>query len=168
MGTVRSDHIVITCAPRCGLGESGLKSEIQSVEVSFFVQATEDRPRLVDSVKARLSLGTDPSSEELQGHFGNRILRVTFRLVGEEAQRVFVSLASSLRKDHRSDIEGNLGAFMDEHKALYIRLDKQELLDGRYVLATKDPVRIKVKPRAFLMKGDATAFYHRVMGPSER
>ena len=58
---------------------------------------------------------------------------------------------------------GDLGAVIDEHNALYMRLSKQVLvMSGSAVLASSDPIRVKVKPRSHIVKRDPVAFYARL------
>jgi RNA binding exosome subunit len=38
---------------------------------------------------------------------------------------------------------------LDENGNFYVRLDKQEALKGKIKLATRDPIRIKMKARMF-------------------
>ncbi len=52
---------------------------------------------------------------------------------------------------------------LDEHNALYIRLSKQVLvMRGSAVLASSDPIRVKVKPRSYMVKRDPEGFYARL------
>ncbi len=142
------------------------KREIQSVEVSFFVHATEDQSRLIQCIEESLDLEGAPKFEPLRGHYGNRIVHVRYHVTGDDAERLFVSLASQLNTEEAHTILGSVDSMMDEHKALYLRVSKQQLLSGKVVLAQKDPVRLKVKPRSFMIGGDARGFYARIMGLS--
>ena len=143
------------------------KSEIQSVEVSYFVHATEDETRLIQSVGEKLSLEVAPQREELRGHFGNRIVHVRYHVTGDKAENLFTSITSRIDRADSQAILDTLHAMMDEHRALYLRLNKQQLLSGKIALAPNDPVRVKVKPRSFMIRGDARKFYARIMGLSQ-
>ncbi|TLY12873.1 MAG: hypothetical protein E6K84_05590 [Thaumarchaeota archaeon] len=137
-------------------------NEIQSVEVSFFVHATEDESRLVRAVSSFFSL-SEPEVEALEGHFGNRISHVTFRVTREGAARLFSRIVALLSGEETVAILGDRGRNIDERGALYLRFSKQELLAGRLVLAENDPVRLKLKPRGYL-KGDPATFYAARLG----
>jgi RNA binding exosome subunit len=139
------------------------KSEIQSVEVSFFVHATEDEPRLLQCIEASLHLGATPKLEQLRGHFGNGITHVSYHLTGADAARLFVSLASQLGMEEANAILERIDTMMDEHRALYLRLSKQQLVSGKIALASNDSVRLKVKPRSFMIGRDARTFYAKIM-----
>jgi len=126
-----------------------VKSQIQSVEVTYLVHATEDPGKLETGVSLLLGTGASPSSESLVGHFGNEITRVRIHITGNEAEsavrRVFAALPGEVSREISSD----LGSFLDEHSALFLRFDKQLLVQGRLALGSGDPVRMKVKPRLF-------------------
>ena len=144
-----------------------MKGPIQSVEVSYLLHATEDPQRLDEAVKAMISSDTPPDVEELEGHFGNRILRVRFHLTGDEASRAFSGIVARLPQQLRDDLTNNLGTHLDEHVALFLRLDKQRLVSGFLAMGTADPVRVKVKPRTFLLRGGAQQLYSRLLGDGE-
>ena len=137
-------------------------SEIQSVEVSFLVHATEDESRLVEAVNSFFSL-SEPEVEALEGHFGNKISHVTYSVTRGEASRLFSRIAALLSGEETVAILGDRGRNIDERGALYLRFSKQELLGGRLILAESDPVRVKFKPRGY-MRGDPAAFYASMLG----
>jgi RNA binding exosome subunit len=140
-----------------------VQREVQSVEVSCFIQATEDEARVIGSVMKHLEIAQEPELEPLEGHFGNRILHARWHLTGEEAWKSARALAAFLGSDGRGELKKNLRSYLDEHGALYLRLNKQTLVSGAGVVADADPVRVKVKPRGFLLKGPPEMFYERLM-----
>ncbi len=141
-----------------------MKGPVQSVEVSYLVHATEDGDRLGKAVRERLKIGPTAEIEDLEGHFGNRILRARHHLTGEDASLALASLSSSLTAEARRELLGNLAAMIDEHSALYVRLDKQSFLAGGLSLSNADPVRVRVKPRLFIVRGGAAEFFREALG----
>ena len=140
-----------------------MKGVIQSLEVTYFVHATEDQEKIERAVSWLLGREVAPETETLEGHFGNRILSARVHLTGEEAGSGFSHLASSLPPAVLDQILSELGSHLDEHSALFMRLDKQSLVSGSVALGASDPVRVKVKPRSFMVKGGAPDFYARLM-----
>lgn len=137
-----------------------MSSAVQSLEVSYFIQMTEDEEKVRRAVGAMV--GGDPPEErqEAWGHHGNKIVWVRLHLTGDQAEAALRRIVSLIDPDERRAILGDLGAAMDEHNALYIRLSKQVLvMKGSAVLASSDPVRVKVKPRSFVVKRDPEGFY---------
>jgi RNA binding exosome subunit len=57
------------------------------------------------------------------------------------------------------DVLSEIASHVDEHSALFLRFDKQGLVAGSLRLGSADAVRVKVKPRGFIPKGGADAFY---------
>jgi len=141
-----------------------LKGPIQSVEVTYLVHATEDQKKVGEALDRVLAIKTQPVVEQLEGHFGNEILSVKLHLTGEEAARAFQGVVASLPKNLKADLIANIGSFLDEHSALFLRLDKQRLISGTLALRSGDSVRLKVKPRLFLLKGGAAEFFASLIG----
>lgn len=137
---------------------------VQSVEVTYLIHATEDPGRIGAAVARVLATSTLPETELLEGHFGNQIVKARLHLTGEEAARAFENAVVKMPRGMKKEIISNIGSFLDEHSALFLRLDKQLLVSGSLSLATGDAVRIKVKPRIFLVKGGAAQFYSRLIG----
>lgn len=147
-----------------GSGPAGVKGVIQSLEVTYFVHATEDREKIEKAVARLLGQEPNPEAEALEGHFGNQIVRARVHLTGEDAGSGFSRLVGSLPPAVLEQIVSELESHLDEHSAFFVRLDKQSLVSGSVSLGDSDPVRVKVKPRAFLIKGGAADFYARLMG----
>lgn len=140
-----------------------MKSPIQAVEVSYFVQATEDPEGLDRRIRVLLDIQGQGEVDSLEGHFGNKILHVRHHLIGSEAERVVEALATNLPAEVKGELDESMAKSIDEHSALYLRLDKQMLMTGRMGLGTSDPIRIKLKPRLFTVRGELQDFYRRVM-----
>lgn len=125
-----------------------LDLQFKSVEVSYFLHATEDYDRVIAAIANALHI--QPKSftlSDAQGHYGNPIKVVRAHLVGKEASdfaRVLFGSFSSIQKQETlKDIDRSL----NEHGDLFIRFDKQRLLLGKLVSSDIDPVRIKIKLR---------------------
>ncbi len=136
-----------------------MKPPIVSVEVAYLIHATEDEKK-VERAVARL-LGGNPAfqTEALEGHFGNQIIRTKTHLTGDLAASSFRHIVAALPPHVRDAIAGELGTFVDEHSALYLRLDKQRLISGSPEIGTADSIRVKVKPRLHALQQGALEFY---------
>jgi len=140
-----------------------VSSSVQSVEVSYFLQMTEDEERVRKAVEGLLGGDHPAEREDAEGHFGNKIVWMRQHVTGREADAATGAIISKMDDSDRDAILADLGPWVDEHGALYIRLNKQVLvMDGRATLGSSDPVRVKVKPRPFVMKGDLESFYTRL------
>lgn len=132
--------------------------------MTWLVHATEDGEKIGGAVARLFGASAPPRVERLEGHFGNEILKARVHLTGEEAARATRSLFSALPGAVKAAIVADLDRFVDEHSALFLRLDKQALVTGSLALGSGDPVRVKVKPRLFIVKGSAPQFYSGLMG----
>lgn len=136
-----------------------MKGSIQSLEVSYFVHATEDLGKIGAAVASLLDYAGEAKTDEMEGHFGNSIVRVRYHITGDDAQRAFEQVTSKMGQSVRNRLKDELDEHLDEHWALYVRLDKQRLLSGRLELTDADPVRIRVKPRLYTAKGGARSLF---------
>lgn len=132
--------------------------------MTYLVHSTEDGERIGDAVARLLATPGSPEFERLDGHFGNEISRVRVHLLGEDAERALQRVFSAIPSEMRKAIESDLESYIDEHSALFLRFDKQDLVSGGVSLGSSDPVRLKVKPRLFIVKGTAPEFYRGLLG----
>ena len=136
-----------------------MRGPIQSLSVSYLVHATEDDELVLEAVKKQMVGETEFKREDLEGHYGNRISHVEFHLTGRDAEQAFSRIARGMSQKSKRDLLSSISEHVDEHSALFLRLDKQRLVSGELSLGETDPVRVKVKPRVFLLKGGGAKFY---------
>ena len=136
-----------------------MKSAIQSLDVSYFLHATEDIGKVNPAVAELIGSKAPFEVEQMTGHFGNPIERVELHLHGDEAARSLESLVTKLPSSLRADLLRGIDELVDEHSSLFLRLDKQKLVRGQLAMGTNDVVWLKVKPRAFVTKGRGKEFF---------
>jgi RNA binding exosome subunit len=124
------------------------KSTLASVDIRFFAQATEDEDRLVKTVSERLRIPEEVfEKENLEGHFKNPIISFRAHITGADADRFAKGLAVLFDEIDRETVLRNIPSQMDEHGALYLRIDKQSLFTGKLKESQADTVRIRLKIR---------------------
>jgi len=128
------------------------------------VHATEDPAKVRGAVQAILGISSPPVTQILEGHFGNKIIHAKHLLTGDAASSALSNLANAMSIEAKDELLGDLDQMIDDHEALYIRLDKQSFLTGKLALAKEDPIRVRVKPRLFLMRGEAKEFFRNALG----
>lgn len=140
-----------------------MKSQFQSVEITYLVHATEDPAKIEGAARDLLGVEAVAEPQRLEGHFGNEITMVKLHVTGAYADLAVSHVLSRMSGRLRREVASGVGSFVDEHSALFLRFDKQSLVQGTLVLGSADPVRVKVKPRLFVMRGRAGDFYVRLL-----
>ncbi|MCL2295897.1 MAG: exosome protein [Methanomassiliicoccaceae archaeon] len=101
------------------------------LRVNVFCYATENEEVIHDAM-AEL-LGTDEFEyDTADSEHGNRILIFSGEL---SKQKEIMPIFLKLGKELTDDLKGCLEERIDEDCVFYLRLDKQELVQGRYVIA---------------------------------
>jgi len=72
-------------------------------------------------------------------------VKIEAKLTFENAGQFAHSLVSKLSKSERLKILRDLQLHSDDDGNLYIRVDKQRLLQGDFQIAEDDPIRVKIK-----------------------
>jgi hypothetical protein len=120
---------------------------LAGVQVSFLVHATEDEDRIVEAVEAGLGVERGLFAVSvLEGHHGNPIKRYEARLKGREAKRFLERLAEGIGGSVRDRLTLGLQDYLDDKGTLYLRFDKQALVEGRLELGGEG-IRVRVKPK---------------------
>ncbi len=122
--------------------------DFSSVTVSFFIHSTEDEVRLRQLVEERL--GLEPSElthEKITGYFGNEILSIRAHVTSPKAQILAERIIEHLSNAARTSIRSDIDKAVDEHDALYLRLDRQSLSNPMLSISDEEPIRIKLKPK---------------------
>jgi RNA binding exosome subunit len=101
------------------------------LRVNVFCYATENE-EIVHNAMAML-MGTEEfECDVANSEHGNRILILSSEL---SKQKEVVPVFQRLGKDLVDELKGRLEDRIDEDCVFYIRLDKQELVQGRYMIA---------------------------------
>lgn len=118
---------------------------IQSVELSTIAHATEDPIKVGKALQNLLQdIHQQFTRHYLEGHHGNPIVKIEAKLTDENASQFACSLVRKLSKSERLILLRDLKLHSDDGN-LYIRVDKQRLLQGALQIAKDDPIRVKIK-----------------------
>jgi RNA binding exosome subunit len=121
--------------------------DFASVKISFFVHSTEDETRLEKDVTAAFALHPgEITFDSVQGHFGNKMLFAKVHLTGNRAEKVSEAIFERLSQRAKSQLNDEIGRSVDEHDALYLRVDRQSLAKD-FDLSDEEPLRVKLKPK---------------------
>jgi len=123
---------------------------IRRIEARTYCHATEEEERVATALAFAVPEGVT-SREELEGHFGNPLVRLTRRVEKRPAIRAVWShwAAAGVPSAIARDMEARL----DEDGVLHFRLDKQAAFRERLELAQdSDPIDIRLKLIAYPAK----------------
>lgn len=121
--------------------------EFASVTVSFFVHSTEDSESLLSIISDKLGLAPEElHTERVDGYYGNPIVSVKAHVTGRRAREIALGILRNLSKRAKQQIMSELDKSMDEHDALYLRIDRQSI-NREIALSDEQPIRVKLKPK---------------------
>ncbi len=115
------------------------------LEVEVYIHATESVDKVINSLIDLLTTNAPIIIEVLYGHYGNPIYKVSSVIKDEElTMKIITRLCSSMT--NRNQLMETISARVNSGGNIFIRLDKQEFVQGHVVLSDGDDVvRIKVK-----------------------
>jgi RNA binding exosome subunit len=115
--------------------------------IDIVVHATEDKQRITNSVLSTLEISHPNKFEEIEyeGHWGNKILRLTAELKKKDAQTLIKKNLMSLSFVDKKNLLDNLEQYIDEKGNLHLRLDKQRMCKNKISLSDTEGVKIKFK-----------------------
>ena len=122
--------------------------QFKSVEIVYFLHATEDYDKVIVTIAKEFSTSIDKFEvSSAEGHYGNPLRIVKAHITGVEARDFAESFFGRLSSIVKDNIVQEIELSLNEHGDLFVRLDKQQLLAGKIVLAEVDPIRLKFKLR---------------------
>ena len=115
--------------------------------IDIVVHATEDKYRITNSVLSTLEISHLNKLEEIEyeGHWGNKILRLTAEIKKNGAQSLIKIILRSLSFIDKKNLLDNLEKYIDEKGNLHLRLDKQKMCKNKISLSDTEGVKIKFK-----------------------
>ncbi len=121
--------------------------EFLSSFIDIVVHATEDKMRIIRSVISTLEIPLQEKFNEIQyeGHWGNKILRLTTEINNKEAQTLIEKILKSLSFTEKEYLITELDKHIDEKGNFYLRLDKQKLCKNKISLSETEGIKIKFK-----------------------
>ena len=122
--------------------------QFKSVEIAYFLHATEDHDRVIASIAKELSVSIDRFEVcSAEGHYGNPLKTTKAHLTGAEARDFAEIFFGRIPSIVRGSLAQEIGLSLNEHGDFFVRLDRQQLIAGKIVLTEVDPVRMKFRLR---------------------
>jgi RNA-binding protein len=121
--------------------------EFLSSYIEIVVHATEDKMRIISSVLSILEIPLQKKFDEIQyeGHWGNKILRLTTEINNKDAQNLIEKILKSMSFTEKEYLITALDKHIDEKGNFYLRLDKQKLCRNKISISETEGIKIKFK-----------------------
>ncbi|MFB2622321.1 RNA-binding protein [Methanothermobacter sp. KEPCO-1] len=126
---------------------------IHNISYRLMVYGTEDEGKVLEALR-NIIPGAAPEREMAEGYHGNPITVLRGRVDRRRALREFMEKFIEVFRGRMDELEGRF----DENGNLFIRLDKQEALEGIWKpVRHGDAIHLKIKVEAYPAKRDVAA-----------
>ena len=140
------------------------KLDFRTIEITFVIHETEDIDKFLSHLFEIFGLSdTDFSIKKTEGHHGNIIQLIRAHLIRDRVPEITHKILSSITVTDLKTINNNLLYYLDDKFTLYLRFNKQDIIDNVLMLSYDDSVRIKMKPKIKLNKDKAIASYKELL-----
>ena len=115
------------------------------IVIDVIIHATEDVRKFYKSFEESFNIKKEQFTiQELTGHFDNPIIMLDAKITKEkDATRIIEKLSSDMSKEQKKEILESFDQRIDRSR-LYIRLDKQEFVQGYITLGEKNSIKLKI------------------------
>ena len=140
------------------------KLDFRTIEITFVIHETENIDKFLSHLFEIFGLSdTDLSIKKTEGHHRNIIQLIRAYLIRDRVPEITEKILSSINIADLKTINNNLLYYLDDKFTLYLRFNKQDIIDNVLTLSYDDSVRIKMKPKIKLNKDKAIASYKELL-----
>jgi len=140
------------------------KLDFRTIEITFVIHETENIDKFLSHLFEIFGLSdTDFSIKKTEGHHRNIIQLIRAYLIRDRVPEITEKILSSINIADLKTINNNLLYYLDDKFTLYLRFNKQDIIDNVLTLSYDDSVRIKMKPKIKLNKDKAIASYKELL-----
>jgi hypothetical protein len=121
--------------------------EFLNSQIDLVCHATEDKAKILDSIFKILLIPQEEFQEtEYEGHWGNKILKLTATINKKESLSLIKKILGAISFVERDALLNNLENHIDEKGNLFLRVDKQKTCKNKISLTENEGIKIKFKP----------------------
>ncbi len=128
-------------------------TRIDFISIQTLCHATESEDKVLEAVKRVHPFFT---RRTVRGHFGNPIIIFEAQL---KKKKETVPAFQFLKEKLGTELKKDLKRRVDDKGNIYIRLDKQELYQGKYILKDNGEVKIIIHMQFYPVKGKDAVHY---------
>ena len=128
------------------------------ITIDVIIHATEDISKIFQSFYDILEIEEKSFSiTETTGYYENPIIMLNAKLVKKQAKSFMEKFLKLLSKNQINQLIEEIEERIADSK-FHLRLDKQELVQGKLVLSQKDTVKIKIHTPVYNKKNTREVF----------
>ena len=136
----------------------------RTIEITFVLHETENTENFLFHLCLMLDLSLDDFSiKKTEGHHGNTIQLISAHFIQNRVHTIAEKIFSSLSSNDLSNLNTDLINYLDDKFNLYLRFNKQAIIDDILVISYDDSVRIKMKPKIKLNENKAIKSYNELL-----
>lgn len=135
------------------------------VTIDVIIHATEDPSKFFDVFEEMFGLKKEEFSvQNVKGHFDNPITLLNAKISKKQAVDFVKSLLSKMSPDQIDYILETIEERL-ENSNLYLRLDKEEFVNGKLVIQEKNSVKLKIYTPVY-KKTEIVKTYSNLLNPA--
>jgi hypothetical protein len=128
------------------------------ITIDVIVHATEDLAKFFESFNEMFELKEEEFSiSNVMGHFENTITILRAKVTKKPAREFLQKFLKILSEKQKTEIKQEIEE-RTENSTLYIRLDKQEFIQGRISFIEKEAIRLKIHTPIYNKKDTIKVF----------
>ena len=128
------------------------------ITIDLIVHATEDLAKFFESFNEMFELKEEEFSiSNVMGHFENPITILRAKITKKPAREFLQKFLKILSEKQKTEIKQEIEE-RTENSTLYIRLDKQEFIQGRISFIEKEAIRLKIHTPIYNKKDTIKVF----------
>jgi RNA binding exosome subunit len=128
------------------------------ITIDVIVHATEDLAKFFESFNEMFELKEEEFSiSNVMGHFENPITILRAKVTKKPAREFLQKFLKILSEKQKTEIKQEIEE-RTENSTLYIRLDKQEFIQGRISFIEKEAIRLKIHTPIYNKKDTIKVF----------
>ena len=128
------------------------------ITIDVIIHATEDSSKFFVAFEENFGLAREEFSvQNTTGHYDNPITILNARLQKKQAQSLLENMLGKLNVSQKNMMVNEIEE-RTSHSKFYLRLGKQEFLNGRLGFEEKDAIRIKIHTPVYNKKNTVEAF----------
>ncbi|MGD8299783.1 MAG: RNA-binding domain-containing protein [Nitrosopumilaceae archaeon] len=114
------------------------------VTIDVIVHATEDIEKFYESFNEMFGLEKEVFSiSHVSGHFDNPITTISAKLSKKEASKFLEKFLENITETQKNEIINQIEE-RTENSKMYLRLDKQEFVQGKIKFSEREAIRLKI------------------------